>query len=129
MFSTTKPIAKALASRWGALQEEPPEFIDDLMTDLTTAYVAARASGNEERAKGLDEVLDVLAEGIVRYERPAGPELGEEALGRAITRLRTYFYLQSGIPRAEGQGTTGKTVKRRRVPVGASLDRDGAVLG
>lgn len=127
MFSTTKPVAKALAYRWGELQEQPPEFIDDLMIDLTTAYVAAQRSGDEERAGCLDEILNVLAEGIVKYERPAGPDLGEEALGRAIAGLRTYYYLQSGIPRAEDQ-RTGKAAKRRRVPAGASLDHDGMAL-
>lgn len=99
--TTTKPIARALAYQWGEMQERPPNFIDDLMIDLTEALTEAQASGNVERAQCLGEVLQILAEGIVKYEHPAGPALEGETLSRAVTELRTYYYLESV---SEGEG-------------------------
>lgn len=107
MSNTVKRVAEALAYRWGELQEQPPRFIDDLMIELTTALDAARRSGNEERVEYLDEVLDLLAEGIYKYEHRAGQNVEEERLDRAITEIRTYYYLESGIPRAEAPGPKG----------------------
>lgn len=95
MYSITSSVAKALAYRWGELQEEPPEFIDELMIDLTRALAESQQAGDEEQAKCLGEVLDALAEGIVKYENPAGPELDGETLRRSVVELRTYYYLKA----------------------------------
>lgn len=129
MSSTTKPDAKVLAYRWGELQEEPSAStsIDDLMIDLTTAFIAAQATGEEERAECLDEVLEVLAEGIVKYEHPADQDLGAEMLAQAIAEIRTYYYLESGIPRAWAQETEASTNESGK-PTGSSLDPDSVVL-
>jgi hypothetical protein len=94
MSSPVKLVAEALAYRWGELQETPPEFIGDLMIELTTALEAAHRSGEEERAECLDEVLDLLAEGIYKYEHRAGEEVEEERLDRAITEIRTYLLFE-----------------------------------
>lgn len=123
MPSTVKLVAEALAYRWGELQETPPEFIGDLMIEFTTALDEAQRSGNKERAECLDEVLDDLAEGIYRYKHEADPDVGADTLDRAITEIRTYYYLKSGIPKGEAQGLEriGKTQKEA---VKISVDRD-----
>lgn len=112
MCNTTKPAAKALACRWGELQEKAPDFIDDLMADLTTEFAAAQKAGDERRAQTLDEILDILAEGIVKHEHPAGQDFSEDTLNRAIARVRTYYYLENGIPQIEhkdaGNGSQGR---------------------
>lgn len=123
MSTTVELVAEALAYRWGELQEKPPAFIDDLMVDLTTALAAARQSGDEERAECLDEVLDVLAEGIYKYERQADEDFDEETLSRAIAEIRTYYYLESGIPRVEVRGRD-ECPKRFKGPVDLFPDRD-----
>ncbi|PSQ84986.1 MAG: hypothetical protein BRD42_10530 [Bacteroidetes bacterium QS_3_64_15] len=122
MSSTVELAAKTLAYRWGELQEKPPAFIDELMIELTTALVAARQSGEEDRAECLDEVLDALAEGIYKYERRADGNLDEATLSRAIAEIRTCYYLRSGIPQVgiRGRGES----PRRREPVGVFPDRD-----
>lgn len=103
--STVTSVAEDLSHRWGELQERPPEFIDELMIDLTTELVSVRNAGDEDRAGSLNEILDVLAEGIIKSEHGPDQELEEDTLERAIECLRTYYYLKTGIPR---------TGKRRR---------------
>lgn len=103
MPRTAKLVAQALAYRWGELQETPPQFVDDLMIELTGALEKARRNGEKERAECLDHVLDVLAEGIYRYHSRAGQDV-EETLDRAISELRTYYFLKSGIPTTAGRG-------------------------
>lgn len=119
MTSITEPVAHALAFRWGELQEEPPAFIDDLMIDLTEALAEAEAAGNEARAACLDEVLDALAQGIAKHERPADQEVDEDTLGRAIAEIRAYYYQESDLPGARelGAGASAETGS-----LGASLD-------
>lgn len=102
--STVRPVAEALAYRWGKHQKRPPDFIDDLMIDLTTELLLLQKAGDEKRAECLDAVLDVLAEGIIKFEHSAGQDLEEEALDRAINRLRTCYYLESG---GRGAGNPG----------------------
>ncbi len=96
--STAKPVAHALAFRWGELLEAPPDFIDDLMVDLTEALAEAEAAGNDVRAECLDEVLDALAQGIVKYHRHSAGHFDEETLGRAIGEIRAYYYRESDLP-------------------------------
>lgn len=118
MQSTTKPVARALAYRWGELQEEPPEFIDDLMVDLATERLAAQRTGDETRVECLGELLDILAEGIVKYEHPDGPNLDGDVLADAIAGVRTYYYLQSGGLGAEGRSAgvlDEEQLPRRRI--------------
>ena len=123
MSSPVKLVAEALAYRWGELQETPPEFIGDLMVELTTALEAAHRSGEEERAECLDEVLDLLAEGIYKYEHGAGEEVEEERLDRAIAEIRTYYYLKSGILRGKASGAEGTEPKQSK-PAEMLSDRD-----
>lgn len=123
MPSTVKLVAEALAYRWGELQETPPEFIGDLMIELIMALDTAQRSGDEERAECLDEVLDALAEGIYRYEHQADPDVGKETLDRAITEIRTYYYLKSGIPKGEAQGLE-RAGGEQKGTVDISVDRD-----
>ena len=123
MSSAVEFVAEALAYRWGALQEKPPAFIDELMIELTTALAAARQSGEEDRAECLDEVLDALAEGIYKYERQADEDFDEETLSRAIAEIRTHYCLESGIPRAEIQERE-ESPKRSTEPVRIFSDRD-----
>ena len=122
MSSTVELIAEAFAYRWGELQEKPPAFIDDLMIELTVALAAARRSGDGNRAECLDEVLDALAEGICKYERQADGDFDEETLSRAIAEIRTYYYLESGIPRVEVRGRE-ESPKRSMEPVRIFPDR------
>ena len=121
MSSAVEFVAEALAYRWGELKEKPPAFIDELMIELTTALAAARQSGEEDRAECLDEVLDSLAEGIYKYERQADED--EETLSRAIAEIRTYYYLESGIPRVEIRERE-ESPKRSTEPVRIFSDRD-----
>lgn len=128
MHSTTKPIAKALAYRWGELQEEPPNFIDNLMIDLTRELVAARESGETERAQCLDDIIRMLAEGIVKYEHSARRPLKGEALEQAVVELRTYYYLETGLPR-NGQESPDEGSGRPKRPAGARARPDAPALG
>lgn len=112
MPRVTKAFAKALAYRWGDLKERHPHLIRDLMTELTAAFAVARKSGHERWADHLDEVLDILAGGIVRHEHPAGRDLGEETLERAIAGVRAYYYLESDIPKARNR--VPKMLKKER---------------
>ena len=123
MSSTVELAAKTLAYRWGELQEKPPAFIDELMIELTTALAAARQSGEEDRAECLDEVLDALAEGIYKYERRTDGNIDEATLNRAIAEIRTYYYLESGIPRVEIRERE-ESPKRSTEPVRIFSDRD-----
>lgn len=93
MSNITKPVAHALAFRWGELQEEPPAFIDDLMIDLTEALLEAESTGNEARSKCLDEVLDALAQGIAKHQ--TSQVLDAETLGRSIRQIRACYYRKS----------------------------------
>lgn len=110
MSSTVRRTANSLSYRWGEMQEDPPEFIDDLMIKLTTALVGARQSGEVSRAECLDEVLDVLAEGIYKYEHQGAEDVEEKILTRAVSEIRTYYrlrsnyYLESGSPKVDIQG-------------------------
>lgn len=92
MFSVTTPAARALAHRWGELDEEPPEFVDDLMVDLTAALAEAETAGQRARAECLDDVLDALAEGIVKHDRPVDGGFDEVSLSSAVADLRAYYY-------------------------------------
>jgi hypothetical protein len=96
--STAKPVAHALAFRWGELLEAPPAFIDDLMVDLTEALAEAEADGDEIRTECLDEVLDALAQGIVKYHRHSAGHFDEKTLDRAIGEIRSYYYRESDLP-------------------------------
>lgn len=122
-----KLAAETLAYRWGELQEAPPRFIDELMIELTGTLDAARRAGNEERVECLDEVLDLLAEGIYKYEHRAGQEVEEDRLDRAITEIRTYYYLKSGIPRIEASGPEG-TGKEQSELGGSFFDRENSII-
>lgn len=105
MTSTTAgPVAHALAFRWGELQETPPDFIDDLMVDLTEALAEAEAAGNDVRAGCLDEVLDALAQGIVKYHRRSAGHFDEETLGRAIREIRAHYSQKSDVEANEQDG-------------------------
>lgn len=126
MRNVTKTVAKALAYHWGELQERHPDLTHELMTGLTTALAAAQTSGDGKRAERLDEVLDILAEGIVKCEHPTGRDLGD-VLERTIAGIRTYYYLVSCIPRAEKR-VSEMLKKERRVSAGVPLDRGSTTL-
>jgi len=97
-FSTAEPVAHALAFRWGELLEAPPAFIDDLMVDLTEALAEAEAAGDKTRAECLDEVLDALAQGIAKHQRPDADGFDEETLSRAIGEIRAHYYRKNDLP-------------------------------
>lgn len=105
MSTVTEPVAHALAYRWGELQEEPPEFLDDLMIDLTEALLEARRSENDTRAECLDEVLDALAQGIAKHQRRDVQDFDEETLGRAIGEIRSHYHQKADFPGASGGAT------------------------
>ena len=96
-FSTTEPVAHALAFRWGELLVAPPTFVDDLMVDLTEALSEAEAAGDETRAECLDEVLDALTQGIAKHQRSDADDFDEETLSRAIGEIRAHYRQKSDL--------------------------------
>lgn len=116
MPSVTKPVARALAYRWGELEEQPPAFIDDLMVDLTRALRDAQAAREAARAECLDEVIEALAEGIVKYERESTEALDPETLASATAEIRAYYYKESRKREARigGEAAVGRQPVTRR---------------
>ena len=98
--STAEPAARTLSFRWGELLAAPPAFINDLMVDLAEALIEAKAAGDKTRAECLDAVLDALAEGIVKHQRPDADDLDERTLRRAIGEIRAHYHQKSGRPTA-----------------------------
>ena len=98
MDSITEPVAHALAFEWGELEEKPPDFIHDLMVDLTRALEEAERTGNEGRAGCLDDVLHALSQGIAKHEGRVDRTPSEEEMSRAIAELRDRYALESDLP-------------------------------
>lgn len=109
MSSITKPVAQALSYRWGELEEEPPEVIHDLMVDLTRALEEAEAEGEADRAECLDEVIEDLAEGIVKHEWDSTETIDQDTLASATAEIRAYYYKESSIRPAPARGAQEET--------------------
>lgn len=90
MSSVAEPVAHAFAFRWGHLQEEPPECVDHLMTELTVALTEAEQAGEKTRAERLDVIIGTLARGIAEHKRRANGGFHTATLERAMAEIRAH---------------------------------------
>lgn len=119
MHSITELAAHALASRWGRLEEEPPEWIDPLMTELTVALRKAEEAGDKTRAERLDAVIAILARGIAEHKRQTEGGFHTATLERAMAEIRAHQH------RAESDlkesNVSGRPPRGRRVGAAQTL--------
>lgn len=87
-MSVVEPIARALAYRWGKFQEQPPDCIDELMTELTASLQEAEEHGDEARAESLDAAIDILAQGVAEHKRQESQGFHTATLERAMAEIR-----------------------------------------
>lgn len=112
MCSIIEPVAQAYAFRWGKLQEDPPECIDYLMTELTVALDEAEEAGNETRADRIDAVVGTLARGLADYKRQTEGGFQTAAFERAKAEIRAH-QRRNESPREESD-VFGDAVPRGR---------------
>lgn len=77
------------------------------MVDLTRDLEGAEAAGDGERADCLDEVIEALAEGVVKHEWLSAETIDQETLASATAEIRAYYYKESRMSEARSGGEPG----------------------
>jgi hypothetical protein len=118
IMSTIEAAARALAFRWSHCQEEPPDYIDQLMTELTAALQEATEAGDRARAKCLSTAINNLARGVAEHKRQANPGVHTAPLERAKAEIRLHNRWKESAPKEKSR-TPGE-----RVPLCQRAGRD-----
>lgn len=104
VMPTIKQVARAVACRWGQLDEEPPETIEQIMSELTAALQEAEEAGNKTRAGCLDRAIRILAHGVADQKSQANERGHTPTFERALAKIRRHNRRGQGGPRASATG-------------------------